>query len=194
MGKQTWQETLVTQKGAGQGLLTGYTTAKSVIDANALYVLPANWWYVGRKLRIMVEGAVSNIVTTPGLMNFQVKMGPTANIAVFDTGNIQLNATAHTTLPFWLEIELTCRAIGNATTANLIGLAIATGRMFTLTAGQTDDAQGMQSILAPATAPAVGTGFDSTVASILDFWAGFTINNVGNGVRIDQYAVEDLGG
>jgi hypothetical protein len=194
MGKQSWQETLITQKGAGQGLLTTYTTAKSVIDANALYVLPANWWYVGRKLRIVVQGAISNIVTTPGLMNFQVKLGPTANIAVFDTGNIQLNATAHTTLPFWLEVAMTCRAIGNATSANLMGLANVTGRMFTLTAAQVDDAQGMQTILGPATAPVVGTGFDSTVANLLDFWVGFTISNAGNGVRIDQYTVEDLGG
>lgn len=194
MGKQTFQETLITQRGAGQGLLATYTTAKSVIDANALYTLPANFWYVGRKLRVMAQGAISNIVTTPGLMNFQIKMGPTANIAVFDTGNIQLNATAHTLLPFWFEAELTCRAIGNATTANFIGLAQLSGRMFTLTAGQTDDAQGMQTIIAPATAPVVGTGFDSTVASILDFWVGFTISNAGNGIRIDQYAVEDLGG
>lgn len=194
MGRQTWQETLVTQRGAGQGLLTTYTTAKSVIDANALYVLPANYWYVGRSLRVTVRGAISNIVTTPGTINFQVKMGPTANIAVFDTGAIQLNATAHTTLPFWLDIEMSCRAIGSGTTANFIGLGLAEGRMFTLTAGQVDDAQGMQSIVAPATAPVVGTGFDSTTASILDLWAGFSISNAGNGVRIDQYTAQDLGG
>lgn len=192
MSAQTWMETLAVQRGAGPGLLATYTTAKSVIDANALVTLPANFWQVGRRLRIVVMGAISNIVTTPGLMNFQVKMGPTANIAVFDTGNIQLNATAHTTLPFWLEIELTCRAIGNGTTANFIGLANVTGRMFTLTAGSTDAANGMETILAPATAPAVGTGFDSTVASILDFWAGFTISNGANGVRIDQYSAASM--
>jgi hypothetical protein len=192
MGKQTWQQTLVTQQAAGT-LFNTYTTAKSVINAQALWVQPAGFWYVGRKVRVTVKGGVSNIVTTPGLMNFQVKLGPTANIAVFDTGNIQLNATAHTTLPFWLEIELTCRSVGAGTSATLMGLANVTGRMFTLTAGQTDDAQGMQTILAPATAMAVGTGFDSTTASIMDFWVGFTISNAGNGVQIQTYAVEDLG-
>jgi hypothetical protein len=193
MGKQTWQETLVTQQGAGTNFTT-YTTAKSVINPQALVPLPANFWYIGRKMRISFKGGISSLVTTPGLMNFQVKMGPTANIAVFDSGNIQLNATAHVNLPFWAEIELTCRAIGSGTSANLMGLGNFTGRMFTLTAAQTDDAQGMQTVLSPQTAMAVGTGFDSTTASILDLWVGFTISNAANGIQIQTYSVEDLGG
>lgn len=188
MGLQTFQETLVAQQGAGT-LFATYTTAKTVIPATSLITLPANWFYIGRSLKIEIAGAISNIVTTPGLMNFQVKIG---SVAAFDTGNIQLNATAHTTLPFWLEILMTCRAVGSATSANCIGLGMATGIMFTLTAGQTDNVQGMQSILAPATAPVVGTGFDSTIANILDLWVGFTISAGGNGVRIDQYIVNAL--
>ncbi len=188
MSSQTWQETLAVQRAAGT-LLTTYTTAKSVINPDALYTIPANYLSVGRRLRVVVRGGISNIVTTPGLMNFQVKIG---GVAAFDTGNIQLNATAHTTLPFWLEIGMTVRAIGNGTSANLIGMAQVTGRMFTLTAGQTDDAQGMQTILAPASAPAVGTGFDSTVSNIIDLWAGFTISNAGNGIQVHEYTLESL--
>lgn len=188
MSVQSWQETLVTQQSAGT-LFNTYTTAKSVINPQALYTLPAGFWSIGKMLRVAVAGAVSNIVTTPGLMNFQVKVG---SVAAFDTGNIQLNATAHTTLPFWLDILLTCRSVGSGTSATLMGLAQATGQMFTRTAGQTDDAQGMQTILAPQTAPAAGTGFDSTVANILDFWTGFTISNAGNGVQIHQYKVVSL--
>ena len=59
--------------------------------------------------------------------------------------------------------------------------------MFTRTAAQGDDTTEMPSLLGPATAPAVGTGFDSTVANIVDFWVGFTISNVGNGIQIQQY-------
>lgn len=188
MSNQGWQETIAVQRAAGT-LFATYTTAKTVINPDALVTLPANFFVPGRMMRIGVTGAISNIVTTPGLMNFQVIVG---GIAAFDTGNIQLNATAHTTLPFWLDILLTCRAIGNGTAANLIGLANVTGRMFTLTAGQTDDAQGMQTILAPATAPAVGAGFNSTIANILDFFVGFTISNGGNGVQIHQYKAVSL--
>ena len=48
-------------------------------------------------------------------------------------------------------------------------------------------------LMAPNTAPAVGTGFDSTVANILDFWAGFSISNSGNNITVHQYKVLDLG-
>jgi hypothetical protein len=46
----------------------------------------------------------------------------------------------------------------------------------------------------PATAPAVGTGFDSTIANILDFWTGFSIPNSGNGIQLYNYTVEQLTG
>lgn len=188
MSLQSYQETLITQPDAGT-LFATYTTAKTVINPNALWTMPPNYLRVGRMLRVYVTGGISNIVTTPGLMNFQVIIG---GVAAFDTGNIQLNNIAHTTLPFWLDIVLTCRAIGNSTNANLMGLASATGLMFTRTAGQSDDVQGMQTIIAPQTAPAVGTGFNSTIANIVDFFVGFTISNAGNGVQIQQYKLVAL--
>lgn len=188
MSQQSWQETIVTQQAAGT-LLNTYTTAKSVINPQALFSLPPGFFQVGKMLRIAVTGGLSNIVTTPGTMNFQVKVG---NVAAFDTGAVQLNATAHTLLPFWLDILLTCRSVGSGTVATLIGQANLSGIMFTRTAGQTDDAQGMQTIIAPQTAPAPGTGFDSTVTNILDLWAGFSISNAGNGIQIQQYKVVSL--
>jgi hypothetical protein len=183
MSFQSFQETIAWQDVAAASK-SNYTTPISVIDPSALVTLPPNWWKPGRILRIITTGAISNIVTTPGLMNFQVKVG---SVAAFDTGNIQLNASAHTTLPFWLEMLLTCRAKGSGTSANLMGMANVTGKMFTRTAGQTDDAQGDQSLMVPQGAPAVGTGFDSTIANTLDFFAGFTIANAGNLVQIHQY-------
>jgi hypothetical protein len=188
MSLQSWQETLVSQQAAGT-LFNSYTTAKTVINPQALITIPAGFWQIGRMMRVFVAGAVSNLVTTPGTMNFQVKIG---SVAAFDTGAIQLNATAHTTLPFWLDIVMTCRAVGSGTSANLMGQGQITGFMFTRTAGQTDDVQGHQTLLVPQTAPAVGTGFDSTIANIVDFWAGFSISNAANGVQVQQYKVVSL--
>jgi hypothetical protein len=188
MSNQSWQETLTTQEAAGT-LFNTYTTAKTVINPQALAVLPAGFFKIGRAMRIFVAGALSNIVTTPGLVNFQVKVG---SAVVFDSGNIQLNASAHTLLPFWLDVLLTCRAVGAGSAANLIGQGSITGLMFTRTAGQTDDAQGHQTLLVPQTAPAVGAGFDSTIANVLDLWAGFTISNAGNGVQVHQYKAVSL--
>jgi hypothetical protein len=64
--------------------------------------------------------------------------------------------------------------------------------MITATAGQTDSAQDMPTLLVPATAPAIGNVFDSTVAQIIDLWVGFSINAAGNGVQIQQYSLESL--
>src|SRR6267142_2707813 len=185
MSYQGWLETIAIQRSAAT-LFNTFTTAKTVIQPEALVSLPPNFFSVGRTLRVRASGGISNIATTPGLMNFQVVIG---GVAAFDTGYIQLNATAHTTLPFWIDIELTCRAIGNGTAANLMGQAIVTGKMFTTTAGLTDDTQDMPSVLAPAIAPAVGTGFNSAQTNTLDFFVGFTISNAGNGVQIQQYKV-----
>lgn len=187
-GLQTFQETLVAQSVTGTDFAT-FTTAKTVVPATDLITLPANWFYIGRALRISILGGISNIVTTPGLINFQVKIG---SVAAFDTGNIQLNATAHTKLPFWVEILMTCRAIGVTTSANCMGQAVCFGKMFTVTAAQTDGANSNTVIMAPATAMAVGTGFDSTIANILDIWAGFTISDGANLVRIDELIVTAL--
>lgn len=191
MSLQTWQEALVTQIAAGT-LLNTYTTAKSVINPQALVVLPAGYWTIGKTLRIKVWGGISNIVTTPGTITFQVQLGPTANIVAFTSGAIQLNATAHTTLPFELEIMLTCRSVGSVTAATLMGIGRLNGIMFTLTAAQVDGINSSATMLVPAAAPAVGTGFDSTVTNILDFWAGFSISNAGNGIQVQNYVVEAL--
>lgn len=180
-----YTDLLVAQQGAGTAF-GSFTTAKSVINAEALRTLPSGYFYIGKSLSIKVRGAISNIVTTPGTITFQTVIG---GIVAFTTGAIQLNATAHTLLPFALDIDLTCRAIGASTSANLMGLGRISGMMVTATAGQTDGANTMATLMCPATAPAVGTGFDSTIANILDFYAGFSINNSGNVIRIDQYKV-----
>lgn len=188
MSLQTWQETLVTQEAAGT-LFTTYTTSKTVINPQALYTFPAGFWKIGRAVRLFVAGGISNIATTPGTLTFEVKIG---SVIAFTTGAIQLNASAHTTLPFWLDLLLTCRSVGASAGGTLMGQGQITGLMVTRTAGQTDDAQGHQTVLVPQTAPAVGTGFDTTTAQILDLWAGFSISNIGNAIQIQQYKVVSL--
>jgi hypothetical protein len=91
--KQCWKETVAWQRASGT-LLTNYTTAKSVVNADALWDMPRNFLDAGKQIEVIVSGAISNIVTTPGTMNFQLKIG---SVAAFDTGAMQLNATAHTT-------------------------------------------------------------------------------------------------
>lgn len=191
MPTQAWGQNLSSQRAAG-ALYNTYTTAKTVINQSSLYGFYGNYFRLGTRLRITVNMAVSNIVTTPGTVTFQVMLG---SIVAWTSGAVQLNATAHTLLPAKLVVDLTCQlentTVGGAV-AKFMGQGVLTGVMFTKTAGQTDSAQGDQTIMVPATAPALGTAFDGTISQILDFWVGFSISNAGNGVQIAQYDVEEL--
>jgi hypothetical protein len=184
--------TVAWQKASGT-LFNTYTTAKRVILDYAQWGSAPNYMTPGRTLRCRVMGGLSNIVTTPGLFNLQLRMGPVATpIAAFDTGNIQLNATAHVLFPFFADIIVCAQVEGITTTAKWIGLCDISGLMVTRTAGQVDDAQGVQELLAPATAPAQGTGYDSTIPNFTDLANGFTISNAGNGIQIHKYSLEVL--
>lgn len=183
-----WQETLVTQHAAGSSF-GSFTTAKTVLNPQALAVLRAGFFIPGKRLRISVQGGIGTLVTTPGTLTFQVMLG--ANI-VFTSGAIQLNAAAHTNLPFEFVADLTCRAEGSGTSANLMGMGKVIGVMFTNTAGQVDGVNSNTVQNVPATAPAVGAGFDSTIDNILDFFAGFSVNDAANTILVQSYTVEAL--
>lgn len=184
--------TVAWQKASGT-LFNTYTTAKRVILDYAQWSSAPNYMAPGRTLRARIFGAISNIVTTPGLINFQLRAGTiAAPIAAFDSGNFQLNATAHTTLPFFADIVICAQVEGITTTAKWIGICDVSGIMFTKTAGQVDDVQGVQELIGPATAPAQGTGYDSTINNFIDLAAGFTISNAGNGIQIHKYTLEVL--
>lgn len=190
MSAQTWQETLATAQVDGTPL-SASTTATSILPAAARYTLPASYMAIGRQFRILATGRLSNIVTTPGTLTLDVRMGPSSNIVVFNGGAMQLSTTAHTNVPWWFEATLTCRAIGASTTANLMGQARVTSQALSLTA-VADSTTTPATLLAPNTAPAVGTGFDSTVAMVVDLFATFSINNAGNSIQLHQYSLEAL--
>lgn len=188
MSLQTWQETLVAAQVAGTSFGT-YTTAKTVLPTSCLVTLPANWWYIGRTIRVTVQGGMGTLVTTPGTCTMSVNLGA---VTAFTTGAVQLNATAHTNIPFALVVMLTCRAVGSGTAANCMGIGHLRGRMFTFTAAQVDQVNIGDSMMVPTTAPAVGSGFDSTAAQTLDFFNAFSISSASNTIQIQNYIVEAL--
>lgn len=189
MPSQAWNQAIVSQRAAGT-LFNTFTTAKTVINQQDLYSFPPNFFQIGQRLRITANMAVSNIVTTPGTVTFQVMLG---SIVVWTSGAVQLNATAHTLLPARLVVDLVCQLANTGVggvVAQFMGTGILTGVMFTLTAAQTDATNVPGSFTVPATAPALGTAFDGTISQILDFWTGFSISNSGNGIKVVDYCVE----
>lgn len=188
MSQLSWREALMTAQVDGTALNTS-TTPTSVIPAAARYTIPPNFLEIGRQLRLTFAGRLSNIVTTPGTLTLDVRMGPTSNIVVFNGGAMQLSTTAHTNVPIVGEVLLTCRSIGGSTTATFMGQGWALSQALSLTA-VADSTTTPAHLLLPNTAPAVGTGFDSTVAMVADLYGTFSISNAGNGITIHQYALE----
>ena len=189
MPNQTWMQNVVSQRAAGT-LYDAFTTAKTVINQQDLYPFYPNYWQTGMRMRVRAAMAISNIVTTPGTITFQIMFG---SIVVWSSGAIQLNATAHTLLPALLEVELVCQRANTGAAgvvAKFMGVGRLTGVMFTKTAAQTDGANTETSIVVPVTAPALGTAFDGTISQNLDFWAGFSISNGANEIQMADYSVD----
>jgi hypothetical protein len=185
-----FSQVLASQKANGT-LFNAYTTAKTVLNPTELVQIPGNYLQLGSKLRIRVWGGLSNIVTTPGTVTFQCMMGPTSTIVAYTSGALQMTNAATTLSPFELDLVLRLNATGTSTSAAFIGGGHIVAPNLALAAGA-PSGQGHASIMTPITAPANGTGFDSTVTNVLDFWVGFSISNAGNGVQLYDYLVEQL--
>jgi len=183
MSFQSWQETLITATGDGP-TLTAAATA-SCIPTSSVITLPNNFWQVGRMVRIFAAGRISCVITTPGTARFDVRI---AAVTAFDTGALNLNTVAKVTVPWWLDIVLTCRAIGSGTSANLMGVACFQSEA--VVGAPLPAAGGNGVLLAPVGAPAVGTGFDSTLANTLDM--RFTQTVATGSLTLHQYKVTSL--
>lgn len=185
-----WLECLTAAKVAGPSL-SAFTTAVTAIPSPARHTIPADEWDEGDQIIVRASGRISNVVTAQPTFTFQLMLGTVATpIIAFTTGAILTSTTAHTTVPWWLDANLTVRAIGSGTTANLMGQAIVHSRAF-LDAGATADITtlGHPSLLAPETTPAVGTGFDTNIPNVVDFFIACSTNNAGNLVQVEQYAL-----
>lgn len=183
MSLQTWEETLIAAQVDGSPL-SNSTSATSIIPGAAKYTLPANYFDVGRALQIIATGRVSNIVTSPGTLTLDVRLG---GIIVFNGGAVSLNAVAKTNVSWRFETILTCRTIGTSTTATLIGGGTLTSESVVGAAAGTTVTASL-----PAATPAVGTGFDSTTALVVDLFATFNTANAGNALTLHQYVLRSL--
>jgi len=183
MSLQGWQESLISAQIDGTAV-TG-TTPASLLPAAAKFVLPANHFLIGRALRIIASGRISNIVTTPGTLTLDVRLGA---VIAANGGAMQLNAVAKTNVSWYLEWLLTCRAIGGGTSANLMHQGKWHSESVVGSPLPSVGSSGELSL--PASAPAVGTGFDSTAAQIIDLFAAFSLT--GNSIQLHQFLIESL--
>ena len=192
MSLATWQETLINTNVDGAAL-TNSTTATSILGgagtgaSQAKITLPANFFYVGRMLRIRAAGRISTLVTSPGTLTLDVRLGA---VIAANGGAMSLNIVAKTNVPWDLEWILTCRAIGSGTVSNLMHQGKWASEAVIGAGLPTVGGAGVHML--PNAAPAVGTGFDSTAAQTVDLFGAWSIANAANSIQIHQYALEAM--
>jgi hypothetical protein len=149
--------------------LSNTTTATSLIGTtNPKGQIPVPMISVpGVAFEITCAGRVSNVVTSQHTLTLDVRFG---SVIVFNGGVMTPSTTAHTNVPFLWKVYLTVRAVGQTTTANMMGQASMISRAFVDSGANADSAQTQTVLMTPETAPAVGTGFDSTVVQTVDIF------------------------
>jgi hypothetical protein len=186
---QTWQQTLYTMPVVGAAISATTTALSMLSTATAKLTLPNSFFqYPGQMIRVRGAGQLSNVVTTPGTLTIDFRLGA---VVAFTSGAMQMSTTAHTTLPIDFDIILTVRSIGTGTQATLMGQGKATSQCLSLTA-VADSGTTPATLLMPNVTPAVGTGFDSTSTQLVDMFATFSVATSGTAITLQQLIIESL--
>jgi len=176
-------QSLVVAQTSGAAL-TNTTVATSILPSQSKLTFPANYMdYIGRSFRVVAAGKVSNIVTTPGTLTLDLRLGSTV---VFNGAAMQLSTTAHTDVPWLWLVELTVRSVGSS--ASLMGQGVFFSQAASVSGA--DSTTGHSLLMTPNTAPAVGNTFDSTTSLVLDCFGKFSVADTGNSITLTQFKVE----
>ena len=178
-----WPQLLGTAHSDGTAVTA--TTVGSLLPPHAVTTLPANLMREGNVFKIQAAGRISNIVTSPGTLTLDVRLG---SVTAWASGAFNLNVVLKTNVAWWFDLLMTVRSIGNATIATLMGQGQFTSESVVGSAANTAGGAGAMNL--PVSAPAVGTGFDSTVSQALDFRA--TFGTTGNSIQLHQYTLWHL--
>lgn len=184
-------ETPITAQGDGSPL-SNTTTPTSILPPQARLTLPSNFFsYIGKALRLTAWGRISTLTASPGTLALAINFGTVASpISVFAGGPMNLNTTAQTNATWRFEVALTARSIGQSTSASLMGIGMFSSRALigspALAAGYAGAA------LLPDTAPAVGTGFDSTITNVVDLFATWSAASANNSIQLHEFFLESV--
>lgn len=187
MGQQFWSNPIVRATADGPTLTAA--AAASCLPVASVITLPNSFFDVpGKQLRIRAQGRISCAVTTPGTARYDIRLGASAIIA-FDTGAMNLNVVAKTSVGWDLNLLLTARTVGNGTTATLLGQGTWTSEAGV--GAPLPTAGGSAVFVVPYnTAPVVGAGFDSTSALKLDMF--FTQTVATGSMTLHQFLAEEI--
>lgn len=171
--------------GSADGTTLTAAAAATCIPTASRLILPNNYWTVGKQWRVKLAGRISCAVTTPGTARFDLRTGPSGTILAFDTGALNLNIVAKTTVPWRLDVDLVCRSVGNGTATTLFGMGLFTSEA--VVGAPLPSSGGNGILMVPVGTPAVGTGFDNTAANAVDWF--FTQTVATGSLTVHQYEI-----
>lgn len=174
MSRQLFTQTLITAESDGAALANS-TTATSILPTHAIYTLPANDMDIGKQYEVEAWGRISTTGTPTLVLALYLAGASFIASQAITTGSGMTNVT------WMLKLLLTCRAIGNGTTANCMftGMALGIGGAGVMTQ-------------IPASAPAVSSGFNSVASNAVDLYATWGTASASNTITLHQYSLRSL--
>jgi hypothetical protein len=176
MSSQGWVQ-LVSWASADGSAVTTNGADSSILPPPALYTLPAGILQIGTTIRQTAYGRMTSNSTASVTFTFKTFFGA---VAVF-TAQALTQIVSLTNETFKLEITNTIRAVGSGTNANALGAGVFLG-------GILGAAGAFAGAILPATAPAVGTGFDSTSSQQVDLRVNYSAT--GQSLTCHLYTLE----
>jgi hypothetical protein len=169
----SWNASLITLQAAGPAL-TNSTSQTSLLNGQAKFTLPAEYLqFVGQKLQLTASGIASTAASTPGTFAFTVVFGA---INIYTTGVTATVASSASAVPWNLVIDLTTRSVGSSTAATMSGSAFLTTATTLLATP-----------VFVGTSPGSLTGFDSTIANVVDLQGTWSFQSASNTITVEQY-------
>lgn len=189
MPSEAYTQTLVSSQAAGSSL-SGSTSATSLLSGQAKYTLPANFIDVpGKAFRIRAAGRISTVVTTPGTMTLDIRFNSTP-IIVSTSQAFALNIVAKSSVAWFLDLDLIVRAVGASTSATIMGMG--TWSSEAVIGAPLPSVGGIGTHSWQASSPAVGSGFSSTVANVVDLFGTWSVNSGSNSITCETFVLESL--
>jgi hypothetical protein len=171
------------------GSAVASTTSETTLLPNTgPFTIPAGELnFRGKMLAIRAAGKISTVVTTPGTLTFKVKFG---SIAVATSQAMPLNIVAKTNVFWELDILMTLRDPGISTAANF--MTNGSWRSEAVIGSPAASAGGIGVQGWQASAPAVGTGFDSSINNLCDLTATWSVSSGSNSITLEQFLCEAI--
>lgn len=175
MSTNSWNQTLITQQAAGTAF-TNSTTATSLLNGQAKLTLPAGILQgAGIKFKVRASGRISTAASTPGTLALSLMFG---SVVAFAGGASPTLATSAANLTWIYEADGYLLTAGSGAAATIY----ADGKFLSAALSAATPI-----MLLPVSSSGAGTGFDSTVAFVVDLFATWSVASASNTIRCDAF-------